>query len=259
MGIVYLARRDADRGDVAIKTIVPAGAATKKNLDRFLREAGILRELTHPNIVKFLDLGVAGSLLYFAMDYVAGTDAERLLQERGPWSVRSAAKVAIEVLKALHFAHEQGFVHRDVKPSNILLGRGQGGYAVMLADFGLARVYEASQLSGLSGDGEFGGTPAYMPPEQITNYRNVGPPADQFALAATLYRLLTGQFIYNFGEDGLPKIAHVLEGRIIPIRDRRSDLPEELASAIHRAMERKPAKRFGSCAEFAEGLRPFAK
>jgi serine/threonine-protein kinase len=259
MGVVYLARRDTDRADVAIKTIVPAGATTKKNLDRFLREASILRELTHSNIVRFQDLGVAGGLLYFAMDYVAGTDAERLLQDRGPWSVRSAIKVGVEVLKALDFAHGQGFVHRDVKPSNILLGRGQSGYAVMLADFGLARVYEASQLSGLSGDGEFGGTPAYTPPEQITNYRNVGPPADQFALAATLYRLLTGQFIYNFGDEGLPKIAHVLEGRIIPIRDRRPDVPEGLATAIHRALERKPAKRFGSCAEFAEALRAFSR
>ena len=84
-------------------------------------------------------------------------------------------------------------------------------------------------------------------------------PEDKKALHTKLKRMLTGQFIYNFGDDGLPKIAHVLESRIIPIRDRRADLPEELAVAIHKAVERKPAKRYASCAEFAQALQQFVK
>jgi serine/threonine-protein kinase len=258
MGVVYLATREADGCDVALKAIIPGGAASRKSIDLFLREASVLKRLSHPNIVGFRDMGAASGLLYFAMDYVPGTDAERLRCERGRWSVRSAVRTMIEVLEALDYAHNEGFVHRDVKPANILLRRGEKGFAVKLADFGLARVYQASQLSGLSREGEFGGTPAYMPPEQVTDYRNAAPPADQFATAATLYHLITGKYIHDFG-DGRPPVAIVLEDEPVPIRDRRSELPEALAEVIHQALERDAKRRFRSCGAFAEALQPFAE
>ena len=97
-----------------------------------------------------------------------------------------------------------------------------------------------------------------MPPEQITDYRHVKPATDQFATAATLYTLLTGQYIHDFEHDGRPAIVLVLEGEPIPIRDRRPELPEELAEVIHRALDRDPARRFGSCGEFAAALGRFA-
>jgi serine/threonine-protein kinase len=258
MGVVYLATRDVDGAEVALKTIVPGGAASRKTLDRFLREASILKQLSHPNIVTFREIGVAGGLLYFTMDYVPGTDAEHLLRQHGRWSVRSAVRVIVEALKALDYAHGEGFVHRDIKPSNILLRRGESGYAVKLADFGLARVYQASQLSGLSQEGDFCGTPRFMPPEQITDFRNVTPATDQFATAATLYNLLTAECIHDFENDPRPAIVLVLEGEAIPIRERRPELPDELGRVIHRALDRDPARRFASCSEFAAALRPFA-
>jgi serine/threonine-protein kinase len=259
MGVVYLATNDLDGTQVAIKIIVPGGTVTRRNIDRFVREASILKQLAHPNIVAFRDLGATRGLLYFTMDYVPGTDAQRMLDARGQWSVRSAVRVCIEVLKALDYAHREGFVHRDIKPANILIRTGEAGNAVKVADFGLARVYQSSQLSGLSQEGEFGGTPKFMPPEQITDYRNVTPSSDQFGAAATLYTLLTGKFIYDFENDNRPAVVLVLEGNAIPIRERRPELPVELTAVIHRALERDPAQRFDSCAEFAEALRPYAR
>jgi serine/threonine-protein kinase len=259
MGIVYLATRESDGMEVALKTVVPGGAASRKTLDRFLREASILKQLSHPNIVAFREIGVAGGLLYFTMDYVPGTDAERLLRQHGRWSVRSAIRVIIEALKALDYAHGQGFVHRDIKPSNILLRRGESGYAVKLADFGLARVYQASQLSGLSQEGDFCGTPKFMPPEQLTDFRNVTPATDQFATAATLYNLLTAEYIHDFDNDGRPAIVLVLEGEPIPIRERRPELPEGLAAVIHRALDRDPARRFAGCGHLATALEEYAR
>ncbi len=255
MGVVYLATREADGSEVALKAVAPGGTVTRRNIDRFIREASILKQLDHPNIVRFREIGAIAGLLYFTMDYVPGIDAERLLKQRGPWSVRSAVRTMLEVLKALEYAHGEGFVHRDVKPSNILLRKGDSGYAVKLADFGLARVYQASQLSGLSREGEFCGTPPYMPPEQVTDYRNVTPASDQFAVAATLYHLLTGQYIHEFAAANRPAILVVLEDVAIPIRDRRPDIPEALANAIHRALEREPALRYANVGEFARALR----
>src|SRR5262249_31321071 len=153
------------------KTIVPSATSRRKLVDRFLREAGILRQLEHPHIVAFREMGEAGDRLFFAMDYVQGTDAGRLLQRDGPLAVARAVRLTCELLEALEYAHARGFVHRDIKPANMLVTEEGGREAVKLADFGLARVYHASELSGLTLGGELGGTLAYMAPEQITHYR----------------------------------------------------------------------------------------
>jgi serine/threonine-protein kinase len=258
MGVVYRAIRESDESEVALKAITPQGAATRRNLDRFLREASILMRLDHPNVVRFRDLGTAGGKLFFTMDYVPGTDAQRLLKERGRWSIRSAVRMMREVCFGLEYAHEAGFVHRDIKPANILLGRGQSGYMIKLADFGLARVYEASQLSGLTGEGEFGGTLRYMPPEQMTDYRRVTPASDQFSAAATLYHLLTGECIHELDANGKLPLVSVLDGEAVPIRTRRPELPEELAAVIHRALERDPGSRYADIAAFRAAMESFA-
>ena len=177
----------------------PAGDRRhERAFDRFLREAGILRELDHPNIVAFRDLGEADGLLYFAMDYVPGTDAARCSRSTAA-PCRSAAP--------------SGWSARCSRPSTTPTPRGSstatssrptswstregGRETVKLADFGLARLYQASQLSGLTMQGDLGGTAAFMAPEQITHLRQVRPPADQYAAGATLYNLLTDRPIYD--------------------------------------------------------------
>jgi serine/threonine-protein kinase len=258
MGVVYLAREEAGGGDVAIKTIAPAVAPTSVQVERFLREARILEQLRHPNIVAFRAMGEAGGLLWFAMEYVPGVDAARLLKERGPLPVPLAVRLTCQLLQALEHAHAEGFVHRDIKPANILITETGGKKMVKLADFGLARVYQTSQISGLTLTGDFGGTAKFMPPEQITHYREVKPPADQYAAAATLYNLLTGAYVYDFAGAGVEAIAMILDEDPVPIRTRRPELPEPLAEVIHQALAREPAQRHADVRTLRRALAPFA-
>ncbi len=249
MGVVHLGLRSSDGVVVALKTIIPAVAGTKAQVERFLREANILRELTHPNIVAFREMGESSGKLYFAMDFVKGTDAAGLLKKQGPLPVPLAVSLACQMLEALEYAHARKFVHRDLKPANILVTAASEdpqtpGAQVKLADFGLARSYQCSQLSGLTLAGELGGTLAFMPPEQITHYREAKPPVDQYAAAASLYNLLTDRLIFNPQRTLQEQIAMILQEKPVPIQSRRADIPKELAAVIHRALEREPGDRF---------------
>jgi serine/threonine-protein kinase len=259
MGVVYLARRLADGAPVAIKTIVPAVAASATQVERFLREARILCELKHKHIVAFREMGESEGLLYFAMDYVDGTDADRLLKGHGPLPVRTATRIVCQVLSGLEYAHDRGFVHRDIKPANVLLADEEERRTVKIADFGLARVYQASQLSGLTLQGQVGGTVAFMPPEQVTHFRDVKPAADQYAAAATLYMLLTGKYVQDFPRESALALAQILDEEPVPIRERRSDVPATLAALIHKALARDPADRYPDVAAFRAALLPFAR
>jgi serine/threonine-protein kinase len=259
MGVVYLAVRQADGARVAVKTIVPAVAASRTQVERFLREARILCQLEHPHVVAYRDMGESNGRLFFAMDYVEGTDAGRLLRADGPLSPRAAVRLTCQLLEALEYAHEKGFVHRDIKPGNVLVAREGDRRAVKLADFGLARAYQASQLSGLTLQGEVGGTVAFMPPEQITHFRQVKPPADQYSAAATLYNLLTGKFVYDFTDHSALALGMILLDDPVPILDRRPDLPAGLAEVIHRALSRAPEDRFADVRAFRRALVPFGR
>jgi serine/threonine protein kinase len=194
MGVVYQGQRESDGRDVALKTIIPMVRLGQDTVDRFLREANILSQLQHANIVAFQEMGQTGELVYFVMDLVAGTDASQLVKKEGPLSIGRATRIMLQVLDALAYAHQKGIVHRDLKPANILLAPGD---MAKVADFGLARTYQESPLSGLTMSGEVGGTPQFMPPEQVLNFRTVRPAGDQYAAAATLYFLLTGKPPYE--------------------------------------------------------------
>jgi eukaryotic-like serine/threonine-protein kinase len=260
MGVVYQAVRAADGALVAVKTIKPAIDPTPAEMDRFLREARIMSQLDHPNIVSFHELGQCDGLLYFAMDYVAGTDAAQLLsQHGGPLPIVRAVDLVCQLLWALDYAHAKGFVHLDVKPSNILVTQEAGRDVVRLSDFGLARIYLSSKMSGLSTSNEFGGTAPFMAPEQINDLRATKPSADQYSAAATLYTFLTDCFIYDFPKKLHAKIMKILLEDPVPIRDRRADLPEGLAAVIHRALSRDPHARYANVRDMRRALLPFAR
>jgi serine/threonine-protein kinase len=254
MGVVYLARRLGDQTLVALKTILPAGAVSTNQLERFLREANILQQLDHPNIVRCLDLGESNGRLYFAMEYVPGTDSYHLLKQQGPLPIRTVVDMMGQILAALEYAHHQFFVHRDIKPSNVLVAQPAAATVVKLADFGLARVYQSSQLSGLTMTGEVGGSAAFMPPEQITQYREAKPHSDQYAAAATMYNLLTDRYIYDLPREIHQQFAVILNEDPVPIRRRRPEVPEALAAVIHRALAREPQDRFPDVGEFRKAL-----
>ena len=259
MGIVYLAKRAQDRSQVALKLIRPAVAASEQEVDLFLREADILRQLRHPHIVLFQEMGHQDDHLYFAMEYVPGSDGSRLLRTHGPLAIARAVALACQALEALQYAHGQGFVHRDVKPANLLVTGQADNEICKLADFGLARAYQASPMSGLTMIGDVGGTLPYMPPEQVTHYRDAKPPADQYAVAATLYRLLTGHYLFDLDDDSNEqRLMKILCEEPIPLIHRRPDAPAGLCKAIHRALEKEAKDRFTDAAEFRDALLTFA-
>lgn len=259
MGVVYLAERTGDQARVAIKTIRPAVAGSQRQIQLFLREASILAKLQHPNIVSFHEAGQSGEVLFFVMDFVDGISAMTLLRQSGTLATDRAVRLASQALDALQYAHAIGYVHRDVKPGNMLVENVAGEERCMLADFGLARVYHASCMSGLTMVGDYGGTVPYMPPEQIVNYREALPPADQYSAAASLYTLLTGRFLFDFGDEPQHKrLLKVLHEQPIPIQQRRPDIPGGLADAIHRALNKDPRRRFTDVAAFRAAILPFA-
>jgi serine/threonine-protein kinase len=244
MGIVYRARTRADGSTVAIKTILPVVSPTPAAVGRFRREADILRRLSHPNIVEFRDSGVAGGLLYFVMELVPGHNAARIVSRDGPLSPERAAHWVGQLLDALAHAHDRGFVHRDVKPSNLLVVAGPTGEQVKLSDFGLARTYETSSMSGLTVADSTGGTPAFMPPEQVSDFRGVKPAADQYAAGATLYYLLTGTHVYERCKSVPELLKRIAADDPIPLRPGSTVLAGRCGAVIRRALSRDPAARF---------------
>ncbi len=258
MGMVHLAR-SAKFGEVAIKTILPNEIENPITVQRFVREAEVLQQFDHPNVVRFYETGAVGPMLYFAMEYVRGTDVAKVLKEKPRFELRTAIRLVIQVLDALAHAHSKGMVHRDIKPANVLLAElPDGKRQVKLADFGLARVYRASQLSGVTMHGDLGGTPAYMPPEQITNYREVMPAADQYSSAAMLYHMLTGNYIFDLPP--MPAgLLTIMTKEPIKLRERRPELPVDLEVVIHRALAKKPQERYSDVASFRQALVPFGR
>lgn len=257
MGVVHLALKLDDASAVALKTVIPAVAANPRQLERFLREANILRDLQHPNIVRFREMGERNGVLFFAMDYVRGIDAARMLKQHGPFAIPRAIRLGCQMLEALGYAHKQRFVHRDVKSSNILIANEGGREIVKVADFGLARVYQASHMSGLTMSGDIGGTMPFMPPEQILDFRDAKPTADQYSATATIYHLLTGAYVHNLPQEFHGQIKVILEEPPIPITQRRPDIPPGLAQIIHKGIAHEPEDRYPSILDLREALRPY--
>jgi eukaryotic-like serine/threonine-protein kinase len=258
MGVVYLTLRKEDGAVLALKTILPAVDVEPRDVRRFLREASILSDLVHPNIVPFRGMGKLDGRPYLTMDYIRGQDAASLLKNEGPLPVQRAVAILIQVLDALEYAHARNYVHRDIKPANIFIRKEDHKEIVQVGDFGLARIFQASKLSGVTLPGDTGGTLAFVAPEQITNFREASPPADQYAAAATLYTLMTGTMIYDLPGSVEKQMMAILYEEPIPVRERRPDIPQGLEQILQRALEREPADRYPDATAMREALLPYA-
>ncbi len=258
MGVVYRAERESDGLAVAVKVITPAIGVSEKDAQRFLREARIMNSLKHRNIVRGLDSGKAGGQLYLVMELMSGTDLKARVKERGPMDVQTAVRLMLHTLDGLAHAHAKGFVHRDIKPANLLLDGPSEKRVVKVADFGLARAFDECNISGLTMQGDVGGTPAFMPPEQVTHYRDVKPTADQYSAAATLYWLLTGRHVLDLESTTVAQMIQIATDARVPIQARRPDVPTGLAAVIMKALALEPQKRYRDVAALKEALRPFA-
>lgn len=258
MGVVYQARHNMTGQMVALKLIMPETATTRSAIDRFQREMSVISQLRHPNIVECYEQGMTRGQFWFAMEYVAGTNLEALAKaDPGRYPVDQACRLTCQILKGLEQAHRMGFVHRDIKPENVLIAQSAEGLCVKISDFGLAKSFRGVGLSGLTFSGEMRGTVPFMPPEQMLDFKTVTPLADLYATAATLYYLLSCQFIYDEGAAGGDLIRMLLEESPVPIRNRRPDVPEALAEVIRKCLARDPNERYPDAASMRNALKPF--
>jgi eukaryotic-like serine/threonine-protein kinase len=259
MGVVYRAIHKPTRQQVAVKLMLPGVQATPSRLQLFAREASILSQLSHPYIIRFLELGTADDYLFIVAEYVDTIPLRRLLEEESrPSQIRICCGIACRVLKALEYAHSLSLVHRDIKPANILLSRQGRKLHTRIADFGLAKNYEDAGLSEMTKDGEVRGSPAYMSPEQIISSRYAKPACDLYSVGVTLYEFLCGKLPFDTSM-GLGILRAILEDPPTPVQTYRSDIPRELAAVIERSLAKDSADRFQSAEEMYEALIPFSR
>jgi serine/threonine-protein kinase len=257
LGTVWLAE-DAAGQPVACKWIRPELALNAEKRARFRRETNHLRDLRHRYIVGFREAGEFQGMLYLVMDYVSGPNLAELLREQGPFAVGRAVRLLCQVMEALWEAHSNGVVHRDVKPSNVLVYPGPSGEEIRLADFGMAKAYQSADMAqALTLPGVTGGTLAYAAPEMVTDFRRAGPLADQFGAAATLYHLLSGSQLHD-AANAVQLLDCIRTRDAIPLGSRRAGLPAALTEAVHRALEREPRRRFPTIRHLHDALTPYA-
>ena len=251
MATVYLAEERKHGRQVAIK-VLHAELAASLGAERFLREIGIVARLSHPHIVPLIDSGDAGGVLYYVSPFVSGGSLRDRLLRDGRLPVRDALRIGREVGAALDYAHRNGFVHRDVKPENILFADGQA----VLADFGVARAYGARDAEPLPPVTEAGlalGTPAYMSPEQASGDPDLDLTSDVYSLACVVYEMLAG-VPPLVGSNARATIAKQVTEVPRPIRTLRPDVPAVAEQALARALAKAPEERHASVAEFADAL-----
>ncbi len=252
MAMVYKAFDTRLERNVAVKIILPSRQQNEKFLKRFEREARALAQLTHPNIVGVIDYGEHDGLPYLVMEYISGgTLKQKLTGKPVPW--QEAARVLAPVARALEYAHLHHVIHRDVKPSNILItDSGQP----MLTDFGIAKILESEETTDLTGSSTGVGTPEYMAPEQGLGHA-VDQRADIYALGIVLYELIAGRKPYRADTPMAVVLKHVTEPLPRP-RQFVPDLPERVEQILIKALAKKPEERYQTMREFAGVLESLA-
>jgi eukaryotic-like serine/threonine-protein kinase len=257
MGSVMLGRAERDGRAVAIKTLLPEVAVSEQSLKRFMREIEVASSLQHPNIVSYIDHGSHNGLVYLVTEFISGMDASRLAKHRGGrLHYTEMARVIEQTLDALQFAHSQGFVHRDVKEQNILVEGEFPASVSKLTDFGLSKSFKETGMSGVTMVGDVAGTVAYMPPEQVRDFKEVKPPSDIYAVGMTAYSLLTGSHALDIGpKAGIAEtVKAIFEKPIIPVRSRVPDVPIHVASVIETALAKHTDMRWRTAGAMREAL-----
>jgi uncharacterized protein (TIGR03067 family) len=290
MGAVYKAEHLLMERPVALKVINRELTKNPDTVERFRREVKAAARLTHPNIVHAYDAEQAGDLHFLVMEYIDGKSLARVVAEHGPLPIKQACEYIRQATLGLQYAHEQGMVHRDIKPQNLMLlasgGRkpadsGSGGLrpplakTVKILDFGLARfaletastegrlstspsvpAADSAATQSITQTGTIMGTPDYIAPEQARDAHTADIRADIYSLGCTLYHLLAGQPPYPEGTVVDKIMAHT-ERPPKPLTELRRDMPPRLAHVIERMMAKDPAKRYQKPAEIAAALQPF--
>jgi serine/threonine-protein kinase len=253
MATVYLAHDLKHDRKVAIKVLHPDLAATI-GVDRFLGEIKVTANLQHPNILSLFDSGVADGHAYYVMPFIEGESLRDRLTREKQLPVADALRIASGLAAALAYAHAQGVIHRDIKPENILLQSGQP----VVADFGIALAVQQAGGARLTQTGMSLGTPQYMSPEQAMGERGLDARTDIYALGVVTYEMLAGEPPFT-GPNAQAIVAQVLTAKPAPLTELRDTVPVDVDAAIARALQKLPADRFTSAAEFAAAMVPRAQ
>src|SRR5918998_1456125 len=235
MGCVMLARHQQTGEAVAIKTLLPEVAVSDQALRRFMREIDVAASLQHPHIVRFIDRGTNKGVVYLVTEFVEGADAARLADARGgrlPYP--EAVKIISQALDALQYAHSKGYIHRDIKDQNILVSGTWPNYTSKLTDFGLAKSFTQTGMSGVTMAGGGAGT--------------VRPLSDIYAMGMTAYSLLTGAIALDISPRAnvAETVKSIFEKPIIPVRHRVAEIPDPVAQVIERPLTKDVSQRWPS-------------
>ncbi len=259
MGVVYLAHNNLLGRDEVLKVMGRHIIDRPEALDRFMREIRSVARLRHPNIVTGFHASRIGDDIVLSMEYVEGLDLARLVKAKGPLPVAQACNFAYQAALALQHAHEEGLVHRDIKPGNLMLSSLGTKATIKILDFGLAKATRGQSFeSALTSDGQTMGTPDFIAPEQIFDAQSADIRADIYSLGATLYYLLTARppfranSLYEIYQAHISRDADALN-LVRPV------VPAELAALVAKMMAKSPASRFQTPNEVAHTLLPFFK
>ncbi|HEV8068355.1 MAG TPA: tetratricopeptide repeat protein [Planctomycetaceae bacterium] len=254
MGVVYKARQVSLDRTVALKMILAGHLASEADVQRFYVEAKAAANLQHPNIVAIHEIGQHEGQHYFSMDYVEGQSLAQLARE-SPLPAARAAEYVRTIAEAIEFAHRQGTLHRDVKPSNILIDAFD---QPRVTDFGLAKRIEATE-SALTTTGSLVGTPSYMSPEQAgAEGGKLGPASDVYSLGAVLYELVTGRPPF-LAESLVATLNHVLNTEPVSPRLVNPNVPRDLETICLKCLQKDPLRRYPSSEELAKDLGRFLR
>jgi len=253
MGAVYKGYDRVIGRQVAIKMLGEAGTTQEESVARFQREAQVVGQLRHRNVVEVFDFGIENGKPFMVMELLEGKDLASLLDKRGALPIGRAVDIVLGVTAGLSAAHERGLVHRDIKPANIFLSHEGGDEIPKILDFGISKTSD----SRLTVAGSVFGTQHYISPEQARNSADVDGRSDQYALGVILYQCLTNRPPHD-GDNIYSVIKNIVEGRFAPPSAHRHDIPPALESIIMKAMATDPAERFASVYELGVALLPFA-
>src|SRR6266404_4917563 len=249
MGAVYKARDTELDRIVALKLIRPELAKNPEVLRRFKQELILARQVTHKNVIRIFDLGQADGFKFITMDFVEGQDLRALLLEKGKLAPDQAARIMLQICRALEAAHNEGVIHRDLKPQNIML---DANGRVYVMDFGIAR---SAYLPGMTQTGALVGTPEYMSPEQAKGEK-LDERSDLFSLGTILYELVIGQSPY-YSDTPLATLWKRIQEKAKPLNEVDPTIPKPLSDIVAKALEIEPENRFATAHEFAQHLESF--
>ena len=272
MGEVWKVR-DEDTGKYyALKTMLPAVTADENAVKLFLREASVAQTLKHKNVVSTYRSGSANGVFFILMDLCEGGSVDGLMEKKGGrLSLEQATWITLQILSGLDYVHNvdlsaeikkgifkgtmdaHGVVHRDFKPGNIFLSDHSDKPVAMVADFGMAKAFDAAGLSRITKTGTVMGTPVFMPRQQAVDFKYAKPEVDVWAAGASFYNMLTGAFPKNF-RPGKNAWQIIVNEPAVPIRDRNTTIPRELAAVIDKSLREQPEIGYKSAAAFRKDI-----